>query len=191
MLDGSRASPQMYYVGCLRADQGDVQVAMEKVVYNDWDRSPTAPAKSRPVEPQPEPNLTLLSWFNNVASFPDSVLQKFPEGTPARAQILELKQAFIEEFGEATTSTSQTTPGSQPALRRATGRPDFSIDGGAKPLDLARELNLPLIASSDFSVQRTRVKISSHARAFPGPIFLSWTTQHSSKQSNAANLCCW
>ncbi|CAL1165182.1 unnamed protein product [Cladocopium goreaui] len=134
MLDGSRATPQMYYVGCLRPDQGDVKIAMEKVVYDDWDRSPTAPARSRPVEPQPDPNLLLLTWSNNSASFPDSVLQKFPEGTTARAEILELKRAFIEE--------------------RATGRPDFSIDGGAKPLDLARDLNLPLVASSDFSVQR-------------------------------------
>ena len=163
MLDGSRATPQMYYVGCLRPDQGDVKIAMEKVVYDDWDRSPTAPARSRPVEPQPDPNLLLLTWSNNSASFPDSVLQKFPEGTTARAEILELKRAFIEEFGESMTSTNQTSPGSQPALRRATGRPDFSIDGGAKPHDLARDLNLPLVASSDFSVQRTRVEISSHA----------------------------
>ena len=198
MLDGSRATPQMYYVGCLRPDQGDVKIAMEKVVYDDWDRSPTAPARSRPVEPQPDPNLLLLTWSNNSASFPDSVLQKFPEGTTARAEILELKRAFIEEFGGSMTSTNQTSPGSQPALRRATGRPDFSIDGGAKPHDLARDLNLPLVASSDFSVQRTRVEISSHAWAFPDPIFLSWTAQHSSNSIQflsdawiyAATLCC-
>ena len=162
MLDGSKAAPKMYYIGCLRSDQADVKVAMEKMVYDDWDRSPTAPAKSRPVEPQPEPNLLLLTWSNNSASFPDSVLQKFPEGTAARAEIVELKQAFVEEFGDTSTSTNQSSPGSQPALRRATGRPDFGIDGGAKPLDLTRELNIPLVASSDFSVQRTRVEKSSH-----------------------------
>lgn len=156
MMDGSRASPHLYYVGCMRPEHSDVKIAMEEMVYNEWDRSPSAPPKTRPVEPQAEPNLVLLNWCNNMPSFPDMILQKFPESSASYLEMLELKKMLVDEFGEAPSRSSSVTT-SRNTVRRAVGRPDFTIEDGLQPLDVTRALTLDFVPVTTFNAERTKI----------------------------------
>ena len=157
MLDGSRASPQLHYVGCMRPEHSDVKTALEEIVYNDWDRSPGAPPRSRPVEAQAEPNLLLLNWSSNCPSLPDMIAQKFPESSPSYMEIMEMKKKLVEEFGQPPPRPSGTA--TRVTVCRAIGRPDFTIEDGSQPLDVTRALALDSIPVSTFSVERTGIEI--------------------------------
>eukprot|EP00435_Cladocopium_sp_Y103_P056538 s586_g19.t1 len=114
-----------------------------------------------PVEPAEttatEPTLELLSWVNGAPHFPEALLQKFAQDSAAHAEVEGMKQTLQQEFPSAATSGAQ---GGQrtTARARAVGRPDFSIDGGAQPLDTTRLVDLQHVAESAFSVERTSYK---------------------------------
>lgn len=154
MLDGTTPHPEIRYCGHFRADQKDVTSQLEEAVYTHWDSSNSAPARSRPVDPKPDPTFSLLTWRNNRASFPESVLRKFAEGSDAHAQMLELKKRLAEEFPDSVEATPTQATGTGRTPRRATGRPDFSIDGGKSPIDYAREVEKEHIPASSFTVER-------------------------------------
>ena len=158
-LEGRR--PQVSYIGCLRADQQDVVAALEGMVYEHWDGSSSAPPRSRPTEVLPEPTLNVLSWSGGQPIFPDSLLQKFAEGTSAHQEMSNLKKqleaAFPAQAGTTTQSQSRNGlppgPGRNPRPR-ASGRPDFSIEGGHTPVDPTRLLDLVHTPADSFSVER-------------------------------------
>lgn len=159
LLDSSTARPPLYYMGCLREDQRDVSAALEAKVYKHWDSSSAAPARTRPSETTiAEPTLELLGWVNGAPHFPEVLLQKFPQGSAAFMEVQSMQQSLQQEFPNASTSGTQ---GSQRTPRaRAVGRPDFSIDGGAQPLDSTRQVQLEHIAEGAFTVERTSFQAS-------------------------------
>lgn len=158
LLDSSSARPPMYYIGFLREEQRDVAATLEAKVYKHWDSSSGAPPRSRPAETvAAEPTLELLSWVNGAPHFPEALSQKFAQDSAAHAEVEGMKQTLQQEFPSAATSGPQ---GGQRSVRaRAVGRPDFSIDGGAQPVDTTRLIELNHIAESAFSVERTSYKV--------------------------------
>ncbi|CAK9043568.1 FO synthase subunit 1 [Durusdinium trenchii] len=155
LLDSTIRRPPMYYVGVLREDQREIQAALERKVYEFWDASDSAPPKSRATEPVQEPTLELLGWANGGPVFPDQLLQKFAEGSTAAAEILAMKKELLTEFPSASQQT-QTGRASKGRLagNRASGRPDYSIEGGAKPLDTTAAIQRDHIPQSAFNVTR-------------------------------------
>lgn len=105
--------PSLAYIGFLGPDQVDIKSDLEETVYSHWDTSPGAPAKSRPVEPQPEPSLGFLTWSNGVARFPESAFQKFPEGSPHYPEPVEMKKKLVQEFPSPATVAATTPQSSQ------------------------------------------------------------------------------
>lgn len=155
ILDGSARRPMVRYCGYFRQSQKDVLAALEDIVYSNWDVSDSAPPKTRPVEAIPDPSFSLLTWANGSVSFPDSVFQKFSEGTPGHADVVEMKKKLEAEFPNAVAPTPGSNSNSRPGTRaRAAGRPDFSIDGGRRPLDFTRLLDKAHVPQSSFTLQR-------------------------------------
>lgn len=157
LLETPNRKPHVRYFGCLRDDQEDVVKTMEGLVYESWDNSDAAPPKSRPTEELPDPTLQLLSWNGQAATFPESLVQKWVAGSAAHAEMVKLNEELIQTFPES----ANARPG---ALRRgasrrgqrprAVGKPDFSVDGGAEPLDFTRMVDPQIVGSGDFNVER-------------------------------------
>lgn len=156
ILDGTSRRPEIRYCGYFRHDQTDVIGALEEKVYQHWDGSDLAPPRARPAETLPEPSLTLLTWCNNTASFPNSVLEKFAEGSMAFLEVNEMKKRLVQEFGQASPGpASGAASGGANNRARAGGRPDFQIEGGKKPLDFSQTVELEHTPTTSFDVQRT------------------------------------
>ena len=152
LLDGTVRRPPIYYCGVLREGQKDCQASLEAKVYANWDASEASPPTRRPVEPVAEPSLDFLGWVNNAPSFPESVLQKFGEGTSAHSEVLLMQKELVRDFPDAGTQAARA-PGSRQRTTvptRAAGRPDFSIEGGRTPLDLERVLDKAKLSKQEF-----------------------------------------
>ena len=133
--------------------------ALEEMVYTNWDNSDSAPPKARPTEPMADPTLSLLTRDGSAARFPDSVLSKFAAGTAAHHEVQTMNAQLIQEFPESGGNRAGLGQGQQNRTRpRATGRPDFSIEGGKMPLDVTRLLDLPHVPADGFSVTRRPVQ---------------------------------
>ena len=160
LLDGSNRRPPLHYLGFLREEQRDVAASLEEKVYKHWDTSDMAPARRRTVEALAEPTLEFLSWVDGAPAFPEMTLQKFAEGTSAHAEVQGMKKELLQAFPDScrrTTGASGEQGGGAgpPRTVRASGRPDFSIDGGIQPLNLDRVIQKEHIAASAFTVERT------------------------------------
>eukprot|EP00434_Breviolum_minutum_P006285 symbB.v1.2.005545.t1/scaffold308.1/size235111/8 len=103
LLEGGHAAlPALKFIGCLRQDQVDVQLALESKVYEHWDASSLAPPKARTREQFPDPSLNFLCWSGEAPSFPESALTKFAEGTEAHNAVKAMKKTLLEEFPNST-----------------------------------------------------------------------------------------
>lgn len=152
LLDSNAGRPPVFYYGCLRDDQKDVKEALEDLMYNFWDQSDAAPPKSRPVETVADPDLVLLSWSNGQPAFPEQLLSKFSEGSAGHKSIHDMQKELLTMFPNAQVQGSPGTGrGGNP---RATGRPDYTIDGGGRPLDFTRALDKTITPKSSFSAER-------------------------------------
>ncbi len=98
--------------------------------------------------------LNFLCWSGGAPSFPESALTKFAEGTPSHNAVKDMKKQLLDEFPNST--VTPTARGQQQVSVRATGRPDYSIDGGKEPVDPSRLLDMEYVVASDFeqSVER-------------------------------------
>ena len=116
-------------------------------VYSHWDASSNAPPTQRPREEQSEEEvrLSLLSWRNGVARWPEQLTDKFPVGTEQHAAMMELKSQLEALFPSAARADDPTP--SQPP--RAIGACDYTVNGGKEPLDLHRDVSLAEIAVDD------------------------------------------
>ncbi|CAK9105978.1 FO synthase subunit 1 [Durusdinium trenchii] len=152
-LDESNRRPPLYYLGFLREEQRDTAAMIEDKVYKYWDSSDMAPGKQRPSESIAEPTLELLSWVNSAPRFPDSLLTKFGEGTGPHSEIHAMKKELLQEFPQAGGGDNRPTS-TRPQTVRASGRPDYSIDGGGRPLDTSRVIQAAHTAASAFGVER-------------------------------------
>lgn len=124
-------------------------------MYKYWDASEHAPPSRRQTEAISDPTLEMLGW-NGAPVFPESLLQKFSEGSNAHAEIVAMKKELVQEFPDAGRRSGQRseTATSRPTQARAAGRPDFGIDGGAQPLDTGRIIEKEHIAQTAFNVER-------------------------------------
>ena len=158
LLDTTVRRPPLYYVGIMRDDQRDCAASMEGKVYDQWDASDAAPPKRRPVpvETLSDPSLELLGWSNGSPFFPESLMSKFAEGSAAHGQVVAMKKELVDAFPEAARQATQRQLGStsnRPTVR-AGGSPDYSIDGGACPLDTTRMLEKEHVSQTSFNVTR-------------------------------------
>lgn len=154
LFDSTVHRPPIYYIGVMREDQRDCQQTFERILYDHWDTSEAAPPKRRQVEALPVPTLELLSWSGSAPIFPDAVLQKFAEGSTAHAEVLGMRKELHTLFPDSVSGETRTQQGSRPTTARATGRPDFAIEGGAKPLDVTRIIEKAHTPQSSFEVER-------------------------------------
>ena len=140
------ASPKVIYYGCFR--EGDVhkrmQRELESLVFRHWDDLSSSPPKQRPrSEAAADWNvegLVLLSCTRSGPVWPEHLDSKFAANSSEAREIQELKQSFLSEF-PATSEPGQasaTGAGAGGPTLRATGQPDFSVDGGREPLDVSR-----------------------------------------------------
>ena len=112
-----------------------------------------SPPQSRPLEEteaQSAPSLQIIAWQNGAPHWPDFLDTKFPEGSSEAAKLSQKKDEFLEKFPAqpAPRAGTSTRPG------RAGGLCDFSIDGGAKPVDITREIQPEEVGEADFTQNR-------------------------------------
>lgn len=126
--------------------------ALREIVYNGWDTSPGAPPPSRPpdesAEAQQTPELQLLAWQNSAPHWPATLDSKFPEGSDEFNQIALKKKAFLQQFQPDAHAGGPNRGTPKPG--RAGGVCDFSVDDGAEPFDLTRQVSLAHVADADF-----------------------------------------
>ena len=145
--------PKTFYFGLLFEKDGkDAEQSMQERVYNHWDNSPSSPAKVRPRDAVPDPVLQVLAWQDSTAYFPESLLQKFATGTASHKKVLEMKESLESLFPPPARVTVEGRSVSVPP--RATGRPDFTIEGGLQPIDPTRCVDLQILPVNSFNEPR-------------------------------------
>lgn len=145
--------PKTFYFGLLFEKDGkDAEQAMQERVYNHWDNSPSSPAKVRPRDAVPDPVLQVLAWQDSTAYFPESLLQKFATGTASHKKVQEMKESLESLFPPPARVTVEGRSVAVPP--RATGRPDFTIEGGLQPLDPTRCVDLQVLPVNSFNEPR-------------------------------------
>ena len=142
--------PVVKYCGLLFDKDGqDATTMIEQQVYDLWDSSGDAPPKRREHEELPAPSLDVLSWSNGVRRFPDSLFDRFVAGTAQYQELKAFKDEVVALYPDAA-STSAVAGSGPLAVPRAGGRPDYSIEGGMRPVDFTRDVDPPIIRASDF-----------------------------------------
>ncbi|CAK9086345.1 FO synthase subunit 1 [Durusdinium trenchii] len=149
-----RQKTDVRYFGFAPSDSfKDTLAAVRDMIYKSWDVSKESPPKQRPgsdAAEQAAPDLQILAW-NGRPVFPECVASRFEEGTLEFDEVAKLKKEFLEMFPHATTQPAAPNP--VPA--RVGGVCDFTLDNGAEPLDVNREIEVERIADDQFSEQRT------------------------------------
>ena len=150
LLSNRASKPTVRYFG-VHFDMKDVKLAIEKDTYTHWDQNPTSPPMQRTRERLPDPTLSMLQWTGEAATFPETILQKFAEGTAHHAALLKIKADVEEMYPPPRVRRSSS---GRVAVPRAGGRPDYSIEGGAQPIDVTREVDMAKISQTDFQEER-------------------------------------
>lgn len=153
-----RQKTDVRYFGFVPSDSfKDTLAAVRDMIYKSWDVSKESPPKQRPgsdAAEQAAPDLQILAW-NGRPVFPECVASRFEEGTLEFDEVAKLKKEFLEMFPHATTQPAAPNP--VPA--RVGGVCDFTLDNGAEPLDVNREIEVERIADDQFSEQRLLVML--------------------------------
>ena len=153
LREDSLARPKCIYFGLLFDKEGkDAEQLMQEKVYSSWDQDPQGPPRTRQRDPVPDPNLQVLGWQDGHPFFPESLLQKFASGTASHKQVLKMKDALQAKFP----SIAQPAPSGRSTIvaPRASGRPDYTIEGGKSPLDPTRCIDLATVAAANFTEPR-------------------------------------
>ena len=79
--------------------------------------------------------------------FPEHVLSKFAAGSEQHMALQKLKKSFEEEFPQRNAG-SPAPPGTS-SERRVSGVPDYTIEGGAQPLDIEWQVILEALDPPD------------------------------------------
>ena len=153
--------PQLYYIGFLRKEQfGRIQNALSAIVYEHWDSLPEAGPRTRPRDETAGPGsvgLKVLALTSDgLVSWPNTLLSRFPEGSAERLAVEKKREDFLKQYPQAATQTKVGTESSRTSTgtSRSSGSPDYSIDGGAVPLDPTRCIELAGVPASDFTSER-------------------------------------
>ena len=144
--------PPVHYCGMIFEGRDAINAIQEKV-YQWWDQSATSPAKQREREAIPDPNLQLLAWHDGHCSFPQALYQKFASDSAPYKRLKEM-QSEVEALFPPRVAVTNASGRQQLVNPRASGKPDFSIEGGARPLDTSREVDLKVIPAADFKEPR-------------------------------------
>ena len=152
LVDKNR-DPALVYCGLMFEKDGqEADAALQKIIYDLWDADPESPPKRREREDLPDPHLEVLAWSNGVYRFPESLFNKFTPGTKSYVELTELKEEVLKVCPEA--AQAETGPSGVSTAPRAGGKPDFTIEGGKEPLDVTRDVDLPIISAADFNFSR-------------------------------------
>lgn len=152
--------PQLHYMGYVRKESfAKTQTALTSLVYEYWDTLEVAGPKTRPREDggcAPPPLKVLAVASDGSLSWPSTLMDRFPEGSTERLALEKKKEAFGEQYPESLPkpgSGQQRSPskGTQP---RSGARPDFTIEGGALPVDPSRIVDLAGVKAADFTAER-------------------------------------
>ena len=151
--------PQAFYMGFLSSEQKDVEAAITSTVWNHWDALPDSPPKQRPSPELAAPqNLQILSWAGGPV-WPETIWKHFQPDSPEYQALQNQHKLFKEKFPSAVVLPAAGSE-STTAVRRATGRPDYTIDGGAAPLDITRVVDTEKKTEAEFgAVTRTSYKL--------------------------------
>ncbi len=144
--------PPVSYLGLI-FDGKEAMVAMQEQVYQWWDQSRSSPAKQRVKEPVPDPQLQLLAWHDSSCSFPQALYQKFTQGSGAYMKLKQM-QDDVEKLFPPPVAVTTTSGRTEVVTPRAVGRPDFNIEGGKRPLDVNREVDLQKVPAAEFNEPR-------------------------------------
>ena len=118
------ARPKMLYFGLLFDKEGkEVELMLQKKIYSSWDRDPHNPQSTRERERAPNPTLQILGWQNGQVFFPESLLQKFAQGTSAHKKVVEMNDKLLADFPAAATVQVNASGRATLVVPRAAGRP--------------------------------------------------------------------
>lgn len=142
----------MLYTGFVTQKQMDrATKSFRNYVYSCWDAMATSPPRVRPQDDSevlPTPELQILAWEHDHPVWPQPLLTRFEGGTEEHNLLMAKKKEFDTAFPASAENASQAA--NEPrGVGRAGGFCDFSVDGGARPLDIAREISLPAVTDAD------------------------------------------
>lgn len=151
-----------------QSKQADAAQALGNSIYTHWDESSEAPSKQRPpTASRAEPSLQVLALRNGSLVMPDSVMQKFPAGSPQYIELVKLKEPIKNEV-VMDVAASPAPPTQQTSDRpRASGRPDWSIEGGLRPLDLEKVIALENVPTASLDLSRLGFGMYSKSASCP------------------------
>ena len=151
-LSTANHTPAIEFVGLAhQANLKLVNSALRSRIYQAWDAMPDSPAKRRPRE-EATPvalDLEVLGFANGKPFFPQSLVDKFVEGSDERAAILKQKTEFEKKFPQPATVSGLGPAAVGPG--RVDGTCDFTINDGERPLSIDRCIELPNVESSEFA----------------------------------------
>ena len=152
MLDGTL--PQLHYLGFVKKESFQkVHNNISASVYEHWDGSSESGPATRPKADAGECSLGLkvLAMSNGKVLWPEALMSRFAPGTPEQQSLDAKRTAFIEMYPEsAETQPAASTKGTE----RSNARADFTIEGGARPLDPNRTLEITGVPTAEFTFQR-------------------------------------
>ena len=166
---------------------------IEAKVFRHWDGLGTSPPKQRPRAAQnfTVEGLSLLSSTQTGPVWPESLDDKFPPQTNEYKELQAIKQKFLDEFPQSRTGSqaSPAAPAPTNTTVRASGQPDFSVEDGREPLDIARCVDLLPEAPPPASERLAGLQEICLWEVFQKKIFFSEIL--SSKKQHGSSFKCW
>lgn len=146
---------QLHYLGFIKKESfGKVHNSISACIYEHWDGSSESGPATRPKTAEGSCSLglkVLAMSSNGHVLWPEPLMSRFAPGT-IEHQALEAKRAaFLEMYPES--AEAQAAGGSK-GSERSNARPDFTIEGGAKPLDVNRKLEITGVPAAEFTFER-------------------------------------
>ena len=145
-------TPNMVYWGIIQEHQKDVISIIETDVFQKWDGLSTSPPKRRPQQERVTviTGMSLLSVDSaGQPGWPRHIMEKFDVQSEQYAALSKLKTPFEAEFPPQQQQSNLAARG-QP---RVSGVCDFSIEGGAEPLDCERVVDLVKVGQPEADVR--------------------------------------
>ena len=157
----------MKYLGFLKPKvYSELRAFFESEVYKHWDSdSSLSPPKTRPGPPTERRidvaglGLEVSAMQNQQPVFPtDVLLGRFKQGSPEQDKIKKLKEEFEALFPAAAEPTQRNVD------RRVGGQCDFSIENGARPIDVSDILDVRCMPVAEAPSERLDTKRKTRAQ---------------------------
>lgn len=153
----------------------DSRAAFSSKIYQEWDKDTSlSPAKTRPPSQMVEVpssqalGLQLVAMDGGQPVFPlQTLVRRFAEGSPEIEAVKLMKATFDKTFPEAARAAlkaSSKTGAGSPGPNRAQGSCDYTVDGGAEPLDPSRVLDLRYQPMAEFTAEKLGTLVGRSGR---------------------------